>query len=102
MERSRREDPKRQAVNAIFSAWHAALGDKKVPLSTVILKAETVVPLRQALELVAKKGGNLDARSLGYWCRSNRGVQSGKFTLVQDTSAERAIAHWSVEEVKRW
>ena len=99
MERSRREDPKRQAINAIFSAWHDALGDEKVPLSTVILAAETAEPLRQALELVAKKGSNLDARSLGYWCRSNRGVQSGKLALFLDTSTERAIAHWSVEEV---
>jgi putative DNA primase/helicase len=98
MERSKREDPRRQARIAVFSAWSAELGKDPVPLSTVILAAETVKPLREALELVAMKGGKLDAGRLGYWCRSNKGVQCGKLVLRQDDSAMRAHTHWAVKD----
>jgi putative DNA primase/helicase len=101
MERSRRNDPKRQAIHAVFAAWHAALGSDPVPISTVILAAETATPLRDALSLVALRQGRLDAKALGIWCAANRDTLSGNLVLRRDDSATRAVAHWAVERPGR-
>ena len=98
MERSRREDPRRQAARAVLETWYGAMGSTSVPLSAVILAAETVnAELREALHDVSARNGKLDAAALGRWCRSNRDVQAGKLVLRQDVTAKRANTHWLVE-----
>ena len=102
MERSRREDPRRQAARALLETWHDALGSTPAPLSVVIRAAEDAKPeLREALHGVASKAGKLDTGPLGKWCRSNRDLQCGDFVLRQDVSAKRPIQHWFVEAAPR-
>jgi putative DNA primase/helicase len=99
MARSRRDDPVKQALVAVFGAWSTAFGKESVTLSTVIAQAETDAGLRSALELVALSRGKLDAAKLGYWCRKNRDAQSGSLVLRQDVSATRTIRQWFVESL---
>ncbi len=110
MERTRADDPSRQEVHAVLAAWHAAFGSDPTTAAEAVARADsasvvTLNPtardkasqrLKQALELVASRGGRLDAKTLSYWLRSYRDQRAGVYVLQRNIGAVGTIVRWKV------
>jgi putative DNA primase/helicase len=111
MERTRADDPSRQEVHAVFAAWHAAFGTDPTTAAEAVARTETAGAvllnptardkasqrLKQALDLVATRGGRLDAKTLSYWLRSYRDQRAGAYVLHRnDTRAHGGFIRWKV------
>jgi hypothetical protein len=107
MERTRDDDPSRQAIYAVLSAWHATFGTDPITAAEAIARADPDLELRkagaepdhrlrEAIELVALRRGKLDARALSYWLRAHRDVRAGAMTLRRADGSHGGIARWKV------
>jgi hypothetical protein len=72
METLRREDPGLEAAGALLRAWHDALGEEAVAAKEVLEESakEGREPLRDAIQAVAGRRGEVDIKRFGYWLRS--------------------------------
>ena len=108
MERTRDDDPSRQAIYAALSAWHSAFGTDPTTAAEAIARAdpdpdlrkagaEPDHRLREALEMIALRGNKIDVRALGQWLRVNRDVRAGAFILRRySTGAQGGAVRWQV------
>ena len=99
IDRTRTSDPSRAATQVIFATWHGDVGDDPTTAAQIISKADDNAELRDALGLVAKRDGELDARALGYWLRSHLDARSGDYVLNQHES-NSASAKWIVRKAR--
>ncbi|CAK0758837.1 hypothetical protein CCP3SC5AM1_2550002 [Gammaproteobacteria bacterium] len=93
------EDPAREALYAIFSAWNLVIGKDPVTVAEVIRRCEHNQELRDAVAMVAERRGNIDGRILGNWLTTNKDRQAEKLLLIK-VASKRNIASWSIIEVK--
>jgi putative DNA primase/helicase len=98
----RKADPRREAMQAVCAQWEAEIGPETVTVAEVIRRAiemrhgELVRPdLREALLVVAGKGGALNSRALGNWLSSqkDRIVDGFCFTRMGD---RQGVAAWAL------
>lgn len=75
-------DPVRERLIALLSAWHDALGNRRVTGSELIFEAASSQRLRNALAPFAEEKGTLVVRRLGYALRGYAGRIEGGFRLV--------------------
>ena len=100
IERTRTEDPQREALAVVLAQWRALLGLQRVSVKGVIDKATDFDPpgngvdlnrrrflhpeFREALLGVAGDGGNISGRRLGKWLSSNKGKVVSDLRVVSD------------------
>jgi hypothetical protein len=108
MERTRDDDPSRQAIHAVLSAWHATFGTDPITAAEAIARAdpdpelrkagaEPDHRLREALEMIALRGNKIDVRALAQWLRVNRDVRAGALILRRySTGAQGGAVRWQV------
>ncbi len=100
IESTRAEDPSRQNLAALLTAWHDALGQHPTTAADVIRASADHPDLREALEAVALNRGELCSRKLGYWLRKNRDVFMEKMTLRRNEKPQRTGTYcWSVRMI---
>jgi putative DNA primase/helicase len=90
--RARADDPSVQALGAVLSAWFDACRSEPVTVASLIglaeARAENASPeLKEALALVALRGGKLDGNRFGHWLRRNCDCRAGGLVLVKTGEA---------------
>jgi putative DNA primase/helicase len=104
MERSRTEDPRREALAAVLAQWSAVLGPARVSVKDVIDKATDFdcaqggldfnrrsflhPEFREALLTVAGDSGNINGRRLGKWLSRAKGEIVNGLRIVADGTLE--------------
>lgn len=96
MERTRNDDPSRQALHAVLSTWHGELGSEPMTAADIVSRAEGNTDLHTVLAMVATRRGKLDTAALGLWLRKHRDARSGAYTLRRGESARGGVATWLV------
>jgi hypothetical protein len=84
--RARNDDPSVQARVAVLTACHDACGASPFTVASLISLAEAraenaAAELKEALSLIALRGGKLDGNRLGNWLRRNRDCRVARLTL---------------------
>ena len=95
VDRAMADDPSRQELHAVFTAWHAAFSDEPATSADAIQRAEHDSDLREALAAVCTRKGGMDGRALGYWLRHNRDARSGGLVLTRH-STRGGSYRWAV------
>jgi putative DNA primase/helicase len=119
MERSRTEDPRREALAAILAQWGALLGSARVSVKEVIDRATDFErpqspsdlnrksflhpEFREALLTVAGDSGNINGRRLGKWLSANKGKIVNGLRIVGDGTLE-GIARYRLQRLhdEKW
>jgi putative DNA primase/helicase len=111
MKGARGDDPSRQTMAALFSAWRDAIGTQEGKTSSEIIKLactptsgdRSVGPaeaswrhteLHEALLAVAARNGVIDARELGKWLSRHRDRIAGGLRLEGRTDPHGHAARW--------
>ena len=119
MERSRTEDPRREALAAVLAQWSAVLGPARVSVKDVIDRATDFEhprsssdlnrksflhpEFREALLTVAGDSGNINGRRLGKWLSANKGKIVNGLRIVGDSTLE-GIARYRLQRLhdEKW
>jgi putative DNA primase/helicase len=101
MEMLRREDPGLEAASALLRAWHDALGEDALAAKEVLEESakEGREPLRDAIQAVAGRRGEVDIKRFGYWLRAWKSRIVGGLVLEpvgEDSHAK--TRRWRVRE----
>ena len=101
MEALRREDPGLEAAGALLRAWHDALGEDALAAKEVLEESakEGREPLRDAIQAVAGRRGEVDIKRFGYWLRAWKSRIVGGLVLEpvgEDSHAK--TRRWRVRE----
>jgi RepB DNA-primase from phage plasmid len=104
MERTRTEDPLREALAVVLTQWRALLGLHRVSVKEVIEKATDYDPpgngidfnrrrflhpeFREALLAVAGDNGSINGKRLGKWLSANKGKVVSDLRVVSDGIVE--------------
>jgi len=109
MKGARADDPSRQTMAALFSAWRNAIGTEEGKTSSEIIKLACTATsedrgdrpgeelcryLRDTLLAVASRNGVIDARELGKWLSRHRDRIAGGLRLEARTDAHGHAARW--------
>jgi hypothetical protein len=100
--RARSNDPSIQNRAAVLAACHEACGTDPFTVASLIGRAEAraqnaAPELKEALALVAFRGGKLDGNRLGQWLRYNRDCRVSGLTLIRrDEFGASGGASWTV------
>jgi hypothetical protein len=116
IEETREKDPKLDALTAVLTQWHAAIGSANVSVRDVIerataqqtatgtgslayLKQEYAEPdFREALFAIAGEGGTINGKRLGKWLASHQDRIVHGFRLMR-TGLSSGIMRWRLEVV---
>jgi hypothetical protein len=96
------EDPDRETLGRLLSAWQAVFGTSFAMVRDAIDKAsgsnEADRQLREALHDIADDGGKINRKRLGWWIKQHAGqiVDGRKFVRAGST---RSAVSWRVESV---
>ena len=104
----RADDPQREARAALFLAWRGAFGIEGATAREAVeliaggpayhrMSADEVEALRDALEAVAMRRGQLDTCALGRWLRTAKGARVGDLVLCA-RSARGGRMRWIVAQ----
>jgi hypothetical protein len=97
------EDPDRETLGRLLTAWHAAFGRAPAMVREAVKKAsvfqEENAGLREVIRDVADERGEINRRKLGWWIRRHSGRIVNGLRFVR-SSGNRSAEAWQVEEVE--
>jgi hypothetical protein len=98
IENSGHDDPERNALAAVLTAWRAAIGDGSITVKELRARLASEDDLRDAISEVAPgKDGNIDGERLGKWLRRMNDRIAGGLLLSQGPrNTHRQKTSWRV------
>jgi hypothetical protein len=98
---TRANDPARETLGAVLTAWRLAYGDRPVTAAEAANSADSHEGLEDALLLAAGRSGRIDARALAYWLRDHNARRAGALVLRRvDAAGKINLVKWWVEGPK--
>ena len=117
MERTREQDPQREALTAVLNQWSAVLQNKRVTAKQLIdtatdfdvkesfdAKRRFLHPeFREALLIVAADAGHINSRRLGRWLSDNQGkIVDGLRLIIDGHSGGVALYRLQKQTAHGW